>query len=200
MTWLGRLGAVVGATCFALGLGIVLAPDIARLLSVDGLVAAWGQDYLLAAAVGVVAVALALVVVGLRTVHGYDQATPPPAESIPTGRPPGAEFDRVVADDLGPLDHLRGRERAAVRRRLRRAAVATLARTAGCPRSTAETTVAAGEWTADPTAAAFLADDAVSDPTWRRVVDALPGRSRFARRARRAAVAIVALEPEEASS
>ncbi|MFB6164435.1 MAG: hypothetical protein ABEJ31_04695 [Haloarculaceae archaeon] len=186
-----RLALVAGGALFAVGIAIGLDGGLADLLSVGPLVETVGHDYFLVAAVGTVALVGGLAVAGARTLDGFEQATPPDAESVPSGPPLGAEIDDVLESDLRPHEHVLGRRRRAVRGRLRRAAIATVARTERCPRATARERVATGRWTDDEVAAAFLAPERVDAALVERVGDALPGTSRFRRRTHRAAQAIV---------
>lgn len=191
-----RVGLGLGVSLFVLGLAYVLVPDLADVLSATGLVAALGADYFLGAAVAALAVVGALVVATERLRRGFDQATPPPVGTAPRGRRPGEGIDTVLAGDLGPWEHLRGDQRASVRSRLREAAVGAVARAERCPREDARRRVAAGSWTEDTVAAAFLAaEDGPALPG--RLLDAVPGRSQFEHRARRAVAAIMALDQTE---
>lgn len=194
MTDGNRLPLVAGAALFAVGLAVAADRGLTAVLSLEWLVDALGHDYFVAAAMGAVALAGGLAVVGARTVRGFDQATPPTAESVPAGRPLGEELDRVVEEDLGPIEHLRGERRRDVRNRLRRTAIATVARVDRCPRREARERVTSGAWTDDEVAAAFLAPDSSGAPLSVRAVDALPGESQFQARARRTAREIVELD------
>jgi hypothetical protein len=178
-----RVALVVGGLLGTLALATTLLDELAAVGS-TGWLARPGHDYLLAAGVGALVVLVGLGVVTVRSLSGFDGATPPRTEEVPAGTPPGAAVDRVIAGNLGPRAHLRGDERAAVRDRLRTAVVETLVRVEGDSRLTARERVASGEWTDDRTAAAFLAADGPG-PLGSRLVDALPGGSRFQRRAER---------------
>lgn len=184
MTRSRRGPLLVGTLLFCLGLGTLVVGGLATLLSVDWLVRLVGHDYLLVAGVGGLALLVGLGVLLRRSVEGFEQATPPSTESVPTGTPLGAEIDRVIDSGLDSLDHITGTPRATIRSRLRRAAIETVSRTEGCSSAAATAAVGAGEWTDDRTVATFLAEDGpgrLRD----RVRDALPGRSRFQSRTRR---------------
>lgn len=181
---------VVGALLFAIGLAIFLIRGIATLVSVDWLVAMLGNDYLVVASLGLLALFLGLVIVLVRSLYGFEQATPPSTESVPAGTPLGAEIDHVIEDGFDPVEHITGTPRAEVRDRLRRAAIATVMRADGCSMAAATAVVSAGDWTTDESAAAFLADEGPGTLTG-RLRDALPGRSRFQQRTADAVTAIL---------
>ena len=90
---------------------------------------------------------------------------------------PGADVDERVERATGPGfgGH---RARREVRDRVRELAVATVARGRNVPIETAERLVETGDWTDDPTAAAFLARRS-SYPVRVRVRATLSGRSRY---------------------
>lgn len=181
---------LVGGLLFALGIAILLVRGLANLISVDGLVQQLGHDYLLVAAVGFVALFLALLVILARSLYGFEQATPPTAESVPTGQPLGAQIDHVIEQGLHPYEHVTGTPRAAVRDRLRQTAIETVRRVDGCSAAAATAAVSAGEWTDDQTAATFLADEGPG-PLGERLRDALPRGSQFQQRTDRAVTAIL---------
>ena len=196
MTPSRRTPLLVGAVLFALGVAILFVRDLTVLVSMEWLVTALGYDYLVVAIVGVVALLLALVVVLARSLSGFEQASPPTAESVPVGQSLGAEIDHVIEEGLHPAEHLRGGARAAVRDRLRRTAIETVMRVDGCSSAAARATVSAGEWTDEEAAATFLADDGPGS-LGRRLRDALPGGSRFQRHTARAVTAIVDRDRQE---
>jgi Na+-transporting methylmalonyl-CoA/oxaloacetate decarboxylase gamma subunit len=191
VTALRRLSVLLGGLCFASGGLLWLRPELADGLPVDALVSWLGHDYFLAAAVGGVALVLGLLVVVVRALSGFEQASPPETESVPRGRPLGEAVDRVVDGDLGVREALLGETRRQVRGRLRRAAVGVLVRTDGCSRQRARQRVASGDWGSDDAVATYLATDPGSDSLWGRLRDAVPGPSRFSRRTRRTVTAIV---------
>lgn len=193
MNALHRASLGLGGSLFVLGLAYVLLPGLSDVLSVAGLVAALGADYFLGAALAALAAVGAVAVAAARLREGFDQATPPPVGAAPRGRRPGAAVDAVLAGEFGPWDHVRGERRAAVRERLREAAVGTVARTERFPREEARRKVASGAWTDDPVAAAFLVAEA--EPSLpARLLDVVPGRSRFEHRTRRAVTAILSVD------
>lgn len=186
-----RRALLVGTVLFAFGIVLAFDRTAAAILPVEWLVVLLGDRYLVAGLIGLLALIAGMVVLVRRAADGYDRATPPTTELAPTGTPPGAEIDAVLDDGLGVRDHLRGDPRRTVRDHLRRAATATVTHTDRCPRADARERVASGEWTDDQVAATFLSDHrAVLSPV-QRLVDALPGMSRYRRRVRRTANAIV---------
>ncbi|RXK46745.1 DUF7269 family protein [Halorientalis pallida] len=190
-----RVALLAGGLLGAMALAAVLFDGLAEIGS-TGWLARPGHDYLLAAGVGALVVLAGLGVVAARSISGFDGATPPRTEEVPAGTPPGAEIDRVIAGDLGPRAHLRGEKRAAVRDRLRTAAVETLVRAEGHSRPDARERVARGEWTDEPTAASFLSEVGPGS-LGTRLVDALPGGSRFQRRAERTVATVLDLAEGE---
>jgi len=186
---------LVGGILFAVGLAILLVRGLANLVSVDWLVERLGYDYLVIAGFGLVALFLALLVILARSLYGFDQATPPTAESVPTGVPLGAQIDHVMDQGLHPYEHVVGTPRAAVRDRLRQTAIETVRRVDGCSAAAARAAVSAGEWTDDRTAAAFLADEGPG-PLKQRLRDALPRGSQFQHRTDRAVAAILARDEQ----
>jgi hypothetical protein len=186
-----HVALLVGGFLAALALATVLFEGVAAVGS-TGWFARPGNDYLFAAAVGALVVLAGLGVVTARSLTGFDGATPPRTAEVPAGTPPGGAVDSVVAGELGPRAHLWGDERAAVRERLRTAAVETLVRVEGESRLDARQRVASGEWTDDRTAATFLAAEGPGS-LGMRLADALPGGSRFQRGTERAVIAILRL-------
>lgn len=196
MSRAGELALTAGGFLFALGIVIAVDPAVSTLLPVTDAVSALGNDYLLAAGIGVFAGVVGLGVMGLRARNGFDQATPPSAEDVPTGVPLGRDVDRVVRGDVMPHEHVVGDLRERVRERLHRAAVGTVLRTERCSRETARERVATGEWADDEVAAAFLAERD-REPLLDRLLDAMPGRSRFGRRTERTVRALLARDGME---
>lgn len=185
----------VGGLLLALALAALTVDGLASIGS-TGWVARPGHDYLLAAGVGALVVLVGVGVVTARSLSGFDGATPPEAEEVPAGTPPGDRIDRAVTDDQGARAHLRGDDRTAVRDRLRTAAVETLVRVEGQSRSTARDRVESGAWTDDRIAARFLAESGPGS-LGSRLADALPGGSRFQRRTVRTVEAVLDLADRE---
>ena len=175
-----------GVVVLAIGLLVAFVPELEGLLPVDRAIAALGSDYVVVAVVGLVAVALALLAVGVRRLGGVDEATPPEVESVPTASYPGESFDRVT----GGLAARFG-DAGDTRRRLRHSAVRAVARAENCSRSAAERLVDEGTWTDDAVAARYVSRSASASGPLGSDGDA----------ARRAAEAIVRLcEGGEAST
>jgi hypothetical protein len=182
----GRVAvAAVGVLGLAAAIVLVAGGAAGDGRDASALVAAAGNDYLLAAGVAAVSLVVVAVVLGLRGVGGVDQATPPDPETVQDAPHPGVAFDRTVQDGSwlpfgGDAD---GRD--AVRERLRRAAVRSVMHRDGCSREEARARVTAGSWTDDAAAAAFLSDDVGVSAT-RRLLGSLSPGSRFERGAKRA--------------
>lgn len=142
---------LVGVAVFTLGVLAVAFPGVAGVLPVDAMVAALGSDYVVVAAVGLMAVAFAVLVLLVVAISGVDEADLPVVESVESAPHPGQAVDRTVGGEAGgPVPDTRIR-------RLTEAAVKTLMRAEHCSRSEAERRVAEGTWTDDDVAADFLA-------------------------------------------
>lgn len=140
---------LVGLAVFAIGALAVFSPTVAAALPVEAMIAALGSDYVVVAAVGVVAVAFAALVLLVVAISGVDEADLPIVETVESAPHPGQAVDRSVDGEAGVPD--------ARVERLTEAAVRTLMRAEHCSRSTAERRVAEGTWTDDEIAADFLA-------------------------------------------
>ncbi len=176
--------AVVGLAAFAVGAAAIVAPGVADLVPVAAALAVAGNDYLLVvplAAAGVLACVGAVTLVAAR---GVTEATPPSPEGVPVGEPPGADLDRVLGGRGGVTARLDPAVRRRTHRRLRDAAVETVARADGCSREAARERVDDGSWTDDAVAAGFLR----SPPSrWTELPGLARGESRFQRGVRRTA-------------
>lgn len=153
------VAALVGAVAVALlplvapSLAEALAPLAGPLEALVGL--------------GVPAVAL-LVLAFVRARRGREAAAPPPAtwDPDPGGQPggdgyPGEPFDRQlsVVTDPGASEGRREDARERLREELRETATRVYCRVEGVEREAAREAVAAGTWTDDDWAAAFLAEE-----------------------------------------
>lgn len=185
------LGAV-GVVAFLLGAMTVLAPGVAAIIPVDGLVAALGGPWVFVATFGVVAVAVVVAVLLARGVEGIDESTPPDPEEVYEVPHPGAGLDAFLEGGVGLRERIFGNRHERVRNRLGTAALTTLQRT-GLSRDEARQALASGTWTDDDAAAAFLATGRVPS-TRERLVAAVRGESAFQYGARRAADEIARLE------
>ncbi|SFR33148.1 DUF7269 family protein [Halogeometricum limi] len=182
----GRIAvAAVGVVGLAAAVLLVAAPELDRGNAATELVAAAGNDYVLAAVVAALALLVVVAVLALRGVGGIDQATPPAPETVQGAPHPGVEFDRTVESESWRSFAGDDERRAAVRDRVRRAVVRSVMHRTGCSREEARARVASGSWTDDRTAAAFLGD-AVRVPFSKRLLGRLAGGSRFERGAKRA--------------
>ena len=155
--WLVGLLAAVGAAVLLVAPGSLLRRPALR-AAVSALAGVDSRQFalLLATAVGLLGLVLALIRgVGRPVEEGLERLRERPPEAVTESEAPrhGAAFDRRVA---GAVEGVR-RQRASVRGRLRSTAVRTYARATGSDESAARRAVAAGTWTDDPTAAAFLA-------------------------------------------
>lgn len=145
----------------------------------------WADDTLLVGffTVAFVLASLLAPVTFLGSEPTREAARPP--ERVPEAPTPGDDLD-VLSGRLGLLVPPARRRR--IRSRLRRAAIRSLVRTAGCSTADTEARIEAGSWTDDPVAARFLDSDPES------AID----RVLFGRRARRAARAILEASEEGA--
>lgn len=150
---LRRALVATGVVAFGLAISIAMVPDAARLFPAERAVSAVGSDYVVVAAIGLVAVGLsALVVVG-RHLWGVDEATPPAVEDVQSATRPGTAFDRQT-----------GAGRDSDRRdRLRKAAARATMRAEGCSLDAAESRVADGSWTDDDVAGRHLRGPSQAD-------------------------------------
>jgi len=149
----GGVGLVLLLLAGAIATGAVAAPVPAARLR--GL---FGNDYVLVAGLA----GLALVAVGAVLLSGRPgrvvAASMPDPETPRTMPTPGDSLDALVGS-WSTLRPLAGRRRGdEVRRRLREAAVASLAARSGDGRAAARDRVDAGDWTTDRVAARFLAE------------------------------------------
>lgn len=179
---LGAVGALVlvGALVTAGGLAAGV---------VSALRAAVDNVYLLVMALGAAAVALGTVVllssrasVRVRDLPEVERPTPAPV--------PGEALEARLGSWRTSLPVVGRSARAAVRERLRAAAVWTVAAERGITEDAAETVVADGSWTDDAVAAAFLSSDphAVALTDWLRALAHADPPFRY--RARRTIAAI----------
>jgi hypothetical protein len=186
--WTSRARLLLGGLALAAGIGLVVAPT-----GVIGIVESLAtQEVRTAAAlVGGFAILQALAAGALvRARSGEPTEVSDPlvdATATDPGATPGEELD----DALDGYDDLTGSERADVRDRLRATAVHVVAARRGCSRERAREAVADGRWTDDPSAAAYLADEAaITVPLSIRLREVLGAGSTERVRATRAAEAI----------
>ncbi|MDZ5812771.1 DUF58 domain-containing protein [Halorubrum sp. AD140] len=155
---LGRVTRVllllVGVTTLGVGLLVAFDPEREDVLRIDAAIEALGSDYVVLAALGLLAVGLALFLAAAQRVRGVSEATPPAVEGVLTASYPGATFDRHGG---GGLTRFRSARSATDRRRrLREAATRATMRAEGCSRTDAGRRVDEGTWTSDPVAAPYL--------------------------------------------
>jgi hypothetical protein len=193
MNWrrvvVGTLGVV------ALAVGVTVAGDGPVSTVVGDVVETLGNDYLLLAAIAGlgVAVAAAMLISGRST--NLDRTTMPDPER-PTAAPvPGDDFDDMVGRLRFTLPLVGRSTRRTVRERLRTAATDAVRHSERCSRAEAARRVAAGTWTDDSAASAFLSEgqsygsvpahvtafvdgETLGQRRVRRTVDEIAGRTR----------------------
>lgn len=148
--------AVVGGLVFMLGLVTVVAPSAAA-ASLRALVVLLGNDYLVVAVVGVLALLVLLGILVATGRAGFDQAAPPAPEGIYPVPRFGEEIDAFVSD--GGFAGTAGADRhAEIRTELREVAITTVMRDDNCTRAEARERIEAGTWTDNEVAATFLAE------------------------------------------
>lgn len=189
MNWVRRLVLAAGALLAGLTLLVLTVPAVGNAVPLGTVVERLGGDYVFVAVFGAVAAVFLLVALAWRGVNGLDQAEPPTPEEVETVPRFGGDFDDLVGGRVGIRDRFFSDRPAAVRERVREAAVDAEIAATGCSRAEARTRVADGSWTSDAEAAAFLADGA-DPPVSARVRAALRGRAWFQRGASRAAEAV----------
>jgi hypothetical protein len=166
---LGLAGAV--ALVFAVAGGANAVP-------VRSLVSALGNDYLLVVAIGGFGLLVAIPVLASGRDGNLVQADMPAPERPVTVPPAGNGFDETVGSWRYRLPLVSREKRAAVEERLRTAAIETVMRAENCSREEATCRVQTGEWTDDPTAAAYLGGSDVSGSSiGSRVSTRLTGQS-----------------------
>jgi hypothetical protein len=165
--WLSRGRLALGGLALAAGLALVVAPT-----GVIGAVESLATEEVRTAAaiVGGFAVVQALIAGALVRARSADPTTVPDPTTDADATDPGAIPGEGLDESLSSYDELTDGERAAVRERLRAAAVTAVAERRSCTRERAAAVVAEGAWTDDPSAAAYLAgrpgdeDAAGADP------------------------------------
>ncbi|MHB9286824.1 hypothetical protein ACKVMT_07260 [Halobacteriales archaeon Cl-PHB] len=155
---MNRWRLLFGGVGLALVGAVVLADGaLASLVALDPVVAALGNDYFLAVALGLLVVVGAILV--LSRSGSVDQRAMPDVEESVSMPAPGEDVDETVTSRWVALPVVGTSRREAVQDRLRDAAVAALTRSGSLPESDARQLVATGEWTDDAVAAGFLASD-----------------------------------------
>lgn len=193
-----RLGLVAVAAA-ALFLGVAAGSALSPLTDViEVVVDQFGYDYVLAAALGIVAVAAGLGTFASGRASTMRQAEMPIVERPVPVPSAGDPFDETIGSLRFASRLLDGERREAVRERLRAAAVAAVVVDEGCSREAARRQVDDGRWTDDPDAAAFLAGQNSSLETWLTALRHAETAPEY--RARRTVAAIVdRREPGDAS-
>lgn len=188
---------LVGGGVFTIGLLTIVAPRLGAALSLDPLVALLGNDFVLIASFGVLALLSLGAVLVSRGVTGLNQASPPAPEDVHRVPYYGEPFDDFVTSG-GLSGWVTDDRHEEVRTRLRQAAISTVMREASCTRTEARRRVDAGTWTNDAEIATFLTESGT--PGLRARLEAsLRGESPFQRAARTTAVEIASRDPEVAA-
>lgn len=144
----------IGVVVLGSGIVIVLVPEAEELLPIDEAIAVLGSDYIVIAALGLLAVGLSTPVIVARHVRGVRESNPPVVEGVQSASYPGETFDEPAGNILS-----RRSGRASDRRdRLRDAAIRATMRAEGCTRTAATQKVAEGAWTDDSVAGEYLSD------------------------------------------
>ena len=125
------------------------------------LVAKLGNDYLLVVAIGSIGLLVAIPVLASGRDGNLVQADMPAPEEPVTVPPAGNDFDETVESWSYRLPFVGRKHRRNVKERLRTTAIETVMRAENCTRKDARRLVESGEWTDDPTAAAYLGDSNV---------------------------------------
>lgn len=146
----------VGGIVLALGVFSIAAPRAAD-AALASLLAVVGYDWVLIGIVGLVALILVIAVLVAHGRRGIEQSTPPAPEDVFPVPRFGEDFDTFV-EGSGGLAGVTGGRHEAVRERLREIAVTSVMRHENCTVGEARERVAAGDWTDDTEAAAFLSE------------------------------------------
>ncbi|WP_267642389.1 DUF7269 family protein [Haloarchaeobius amylolyticus] len=182
---LGVLALVAGVTALGSDLGEPVA---------ETLLAALGNDYVVAAAVAGLGLLVAVPVLLSARASTLDQATMPKPEESLTKPAPGDDFDETLTADVLMVPHVSADRRETVREDLRESAVAVVAQATGTGRHEAAERVRQGTWTDDEAVARFLAESgdqrSPGSSLTARLRALAGGDSPFQHRARRTARAI----------
>lgn len=148
--------AVIGGLVFALGLLTLVAPSAAA-ASLGALVVLLGNDYLVVAILGVLALVLLVGILVATGRAGFDQGRPPAPEGVYPVPRFGEEIDAFIAG--GGFAGSSGDDRHdEIRAELREVAITTVMRDGNLTRSEALDRIEAGTWTDDDVAATYLAE------------------------------------------
>lgn len=184
-----RTALLVGGGC-ALVAGVALLGSPAA----DALIRwPWDDALLLVAFFTLVfVIAAAIGPLSAWPADGPSDSEPTIPERVPSTPRPGAELERIV-DRRWPASLPRTRRRR-LREQLREATAQTLVRTKNCDPATADRLIAAGTWTDDPVAAAFVRRGADGE---RSAIESLIDRVRFPCRLRRTMAAVDSIPTRE---
>lgn len=150
---------IAGGVAVGTALLVAIFPPAARLIPVAAVVAFFGSDYIVVAAIGGVAIGCGLILIGARLWRQQTETTPPVVETVQSAIHPGTTLDQTDGQSLATAD-------SNPRPQLRAAAIAATAAAECCSKQEATTRVANGSWTTDQVASAWLgADSATSAAT-----------------------------------
>lgn len=192
--------SIVRGLFAVLAIGTALLAIVLQLtgttIPIDAVVDRLGNDYLVLALVGSIAVAGAASVQIRRRIDGLHQATPPDTEGVHVVPTLGADLDDYLAAPLG----IGVTEPSKIHAQLFRLAVTVVMQEHGCTRDEARARVEAGDWTTDPYAATYLGQGESSSLSPRhRLRAALDGDSTTQHAVRRTATDILRRESGVAS-
>jgi len=193
MQYRRSLFGTVGVTAVALGVGLLLAPGLATVGPISGLIDALDTlgttRVLLVTGVGLVG----YLVVGLRSPTDSEEASPfdSPAAGLDasTAEISGGEFDDVIQSAVTDG----GESLLRVQSQLRQTATAVYADRMDCSTGAARAAIERGEWCRDPLAAAVLSEQRAVPFGAQVRLFVLPDRERR-RRIERSLAAIERLE------
>ncbi|WP_327051544.1 DUF7269 family protein [Halomicrococcus gelatinilyticus] len=174
---------LLGLLAVAGGLATLFAPELAGLVD---------TNYTFVKLVGLLAAVQGLRVVQERRRSDVDQAETDDPETAVPAPTPGEGFDeRLRSVRVGSREE-RFRSRKQLQNELESAVADAIVQQEGCSPEEAEARLETGEWTDDPYAAAFVGGPNPPRRSWSAWLrQSLGGETRFERRARRTADAVV---------
>ncbi len=175
---------VVGILAVAWGLAVVFAPGLASVFSTGAI---------FVKLVGVLTLVQGLRVVQSRRRRDLKQAETGDPETNVTLPTPGADFDENLRTIHAMSRQKQFRARKRLRRSLERSLVEAIAQRENCSEDDARAQLETGSWTDDAEAASFLGGPSAPRRSWREWLrQSFGGETRFQKRARRTANAVVA--------
>ncbi|WP_458206632.1 DUF7269 family protein [Haladaptatus sp. NG-SE-30] len=174
---------VVGILAVGWGLAVVFAPELAAMVTTGAI---------FVKLLGVLAFVQGLRVVQgrrRRDIVGAETGDPETNLTLPT---PGDDFDERLRVVHSGTRTARFQSRKTLRELLERSVVEAIVEREGCSEDDARARLETGDWTDDPYAAAFLGGPTAPRRSWREWIrHSLSGETRFQRRVRRTAGAVV---------